>query len=33
VPYGELSQDYLKWNQAVYYAGKQNQYVFVLPVQ
>ena len=33
VPYSELSQDYLKWNQAVYYAGKQNQYVFVLPVQ
>ena len=33
VPYSELSQDYLKWDQAVYYAGKQNQYVFVLPVQ
>jgi hypothetical protein len=33
VPYGELSQDYKMWDQAVYYAGKQRQYVFVLPVQ
>ncbi|MGD0862499.1 MAG: lipid II flippase MurJ [Candidatus Limnocylindrales bacterium] len=33
VPYGELSQDYKKWDQAVYYAGKQNQYVFAVPVK
>lgn len=33
VPYGELSQDYKMWDQAVYYAGKQKQFVFVLPVQ
>ncbi len=32
VPYNLLSQDYLKWDQAVYYAGKQNQYVFAVPV-
>ena len=33
VPYGELSVDFLKWDQAVYYAGKQNQYVFAVPVK
>jgi len=33
VPYGELSQDFKKWDQAVYYRGKQNQYVFVIPVK
>ncbi len=32
VPYDLLSQDYLKWDQAVYYAGKQNQYVFAVPL-
>ena len=32
VPYGELGLDFKKWDQAVYYAGKQNQYVFVVPV-
>jgi hypothetical protein len=32
VPYGELAQDFKKWDQAVYYAGKQNQFVFVVPV-
>jgi putative peptidoglycan lipid II flippase len=33
VAYGLLSQDYLKWDQAVYYAGKQTQFVFAVPVQ
>ena len=32
VPMSELPTDFLKWDQAVYYNGKQNQYVFVLPV-
>jgi hypothetical protein len=32
VPYDLLSQDYKKWDQAVYYAGKQNQYVFAVPL-
>ena len=32
VPYGELGLDFKKWDQAVYYAGKQNQWVFVIPV-
>lgn len=31
VPYDLLSQDYKKWDQAVYYAGKQNQYVYAIP--
>jgi putative peptidoglycan lipid II flippase len=33
VPYAELATDFRKWDQAVYYAGKQNQYVFVVPVE
>jgi murein biosynthesis integral membrane protein MurJ len=32
VPYADLAADFKKWDQAVYYAGKQNQYVFVVPV-
>ena len=32
VAYDLLSQDYKKWDQAVYYSGKQNQYVFAVPV-
>jgi putative peptidoglycan lipid II flippase len=32
VPYSELSVDYRKWDQAVYYAGKQNLFVYVVPV-
>jgi putative peptidoglycan lipid II flippase len=33
VPYGELSQDFKAWDQAVYYTGKQGRYVTVLPVK
>jgi putative peptidoglycan lipid II flippase len=32
VAYGLLPQDYLKWDQAVYYPGKQAQFVFAVPV-
>ena len=32
VPYADLAADFKKWDQAVYYTGKQNQYVFVVPV-
>jgi putative peptidoglycan lipid II flippase len=32
VPVAELPQDFLKWNQSVYYAGKQNQWVYAVPV-
>ena len=32
VPYKELSEDYLKWHQAKWYAGKEGKYVFVIPV-
>ena len=33
VAYGELSQDYSAWYQAVVYADKQHRWVFVIPVQ
>jgi putative peptidoglycan lipid II flippase len=33
VPYGELAQDFKKWDQAVNYRGKQNLYVFVIPTE
>jgi putative peptidoglycan lipid II flippase len=32
VAYSDLPTDFLKWDQAVYYAGKQNQFVYVIPV-
>jgi hypothetical protein len=33
VPYTILGQDYKKWDQAVYYSGKQASFVFAVPVQ